>query len=102
MACVFDGIAYKNGESWLSEENCSNNTCYIKHDGVTINTEYICGKVQHCNPRSIAEHGTKGIFNITLSPDHVNCVNQKTIRGLTECHGSCASSYFMNYSKYYN
>lgn len=113
--CVVDNKLYEIGAEWLSADNCTNYACGITNGQVFVSsmlptcpdvsgcapasryTDGCCEKCkleplsQHnCLPVSLAESGTIGIIQTSIPP-HGNCKNVNSVRGITQCSGTCQS-----------
>lgn len=106
---------YAAGAEWKSADNCTTFACNIQ-DGQTFVSSMMatcpdvskcaptmryndgcCEKCkmeplsQHnCLPESLAESVTIGLIR-TQIPSHGNCKNVNSVRGITQCSGSCQS-----------
>lgn len=113
--CIVDNKLYDVGAEWKSPDNCTTFVCSI-NDGQTFISSMspTCPDVSKCSPlmrysdgccekckletlsqhnclaESLAEKVTIGLIQ-TQIPPHGNCKNVNSVRGITQCSGTCKS-----------
>jgi hypothetical protein len=125
--CIVGDKAYEVGETWqLPQDNCTDFKCELKNSQPVISGyKETCYDVSKCPANLIYTEGCckkckmepqaqQNCFTVTLAdkitvgyvkhqdPLHGVCTNNKVVRGLTQCAGSCKSGTNFSFGKCYS
>ncbi|XP_034481426.1 hemocytin [Drosophila innubila] len=116
-SCLFEQKLYEINAAWSSPDNCTHYMCLKKDKLLMVSSSIeVCPDVSHCAPSMLyvdgccklcksepviedlstclpvsrAESQTKELLKFT-KPGHGLCVNAETIKGFTDCEGTCSS-----------